>query len=82
MSDDLVIAVMLDGKTAKPYPKALAKEHGLQVLKDEPLIVRGRIRSPFRVDGRPNKPKRSLKPAKAIPTPTATEGGESADKKE
>ena len=52
------------------------------MLKDEPLIVRGRIRSPFRVDGRPNKPKRSLKPAKAIPTPTATEGGESADKKE
>ena len=86
MSDELVIAVMPGTKIAKPYPAAEAKRLGLEVLKDEPVIKFGRIRGEFRVDGRPNKPKRNLpKAAKrsAIPTPsTTTDGGEPADKKE
>lgn len=76
---DLVIAVMPGTRIAKPFPAALAEELGLQVLPDEPLIKHGRIRPPFRIDGRPIKPKRVLPPA-AIPTPTTTDGGVPAEK--
>ena len=85
MSDELVIAVIPGTKLAQPYPKALAEEQGFEVLDDEPLYKFGRIRPAFRVDGRQNKPKRNLpKAAKrsAIPTPSTTDGGESAEKKE
>lgn len=82
MSDELVIAVMPGTKLAKPYSKAEAERLGFEVLKDEPIYVRGRIRSPFRTDGRQIKPKRRVKSAKAIPTSTSTDGGESAESKE
>jgi hypothetical protein len=80
MSDELVIAVIPGTKIAKPYPAALARRQGFEVLEDEPVYKHGRVRTPFRVDGRPIKPKRNLKPAAAIPTPsTHPDGGEPAD---
>lgn len=81
--DDYIAVESPDGKHGRVVSKDYAAAHSLKVLPDEPVIAHGRLRSEFRIDGRPNKPKAKL--PKAIPTPQSAgepasgETGESDD---
>lgn len=68
--DDYVAVELPDGKRGRVVSKDYAAARSLKTLPDEPVIAHGRLRSEFRIDGRPNKPKAKL--PKAIPTPEST----------
>lgn len=57
---------------AKAVERAYAENNGLTIIEDQPLYAHGRLRGPFRIDGRTDKPKANL--PKAIPTPKKTTG--------
>lgn len=75
--DDYIAVELPDGKRGHVVSKEYAEAHGSKVLPDEPVIAHGRLRSEFRIDGRPNKPKARL--PKAIPTPETSDESVSGD---
>lgn len=69
--DDYIAVELPDGKRGRVVSKEYAAARGLKTLPDESVIAHGRLRSTFRIDGRPNKPKARL--PKAIPTPETSD---------
>lgn len=69
--DDYIAVELPDGIRGKVVSKDYAEARGLKTLPDEPVIAHGRLRSEFRIDGRPNKPKARL--PKATPTPETSD---------